>query len=181
MIHCSTAVERHRADGSMNGPGILCFLSLTLPYLTLSCNFSKEVSVTVTSVRNKSSVDGCHNISSNEYNCQPLQRALEMVSTWQDECTLFKLQLAASASHYIFRPVIVRASVHITSTSNTEIPLVSCKFNAAKFYNNTGGLHTLYLNKSESVRFSLVNFQKCPLPIRIYQSNYVEINTSSFR
>ena len=156
----------------------ISLISFAASYKTCN-NFKYELSIAVLPSSNASG--RCLNYAQNEFKCHGLQAALETISEWQEDCSLFTAELAPTL-HYITWPVNITASVHFTSnTTEGLLATVSCNFDAAKFTDETGELHMLYFNQSDSVMFSNVKVEGCPLPIRIDQVNIAKIEGSLFK
>ena len=111
------------------------------------------------------------------YNCPSLQAALKLTVKDTKVCNYFVINLQ-SGVHLITEPIITNTSVSIIGNGAVEIV---CQFDAEQFYNQTGHLHSLYFNTSSSVIFENINFDYCPLPIRIFEADNVVIVNSSFR
>ena len=111
------------------------------------------------------------------YNCPTLQAALELTMKDTKACNYFVINLQ-SGVHLITEPIVTNTSVSIIGNGAVEIV---CQFDAEQFYTQTGNIHSLYFNTSGSVIFENINFDHCPLPIRIFEADNVVIVNSSFR
>ena len=111
------------------------------------------------------------------YNCSTLQAALNFTMKDTEVCNYFVVNIQ-SGVHLITEPIVTNSSVSIIGNGAVEIV---CQFDAEQFYTQTGNLHSLYFNKSGSVIFENINFDHCPLPIRIFKADNVVIVNSSFR
>ena len=111
------------------------------------------------------------------YNCSNLQAALNLTMKDTKVCNYFVINLQ-SGVYLITEPIVTNASVSIIGNGAVEI---ICQFDAKRFYTQTGHLHSLYFNTSGSVIFENINFDHCPLSIRIFEANNVVIVNSSFR
>ena len=120
---------------------------------------------------------GCSNTTSDSYSCRSLQNGLELIAGTHD-CVMYTIELETGI-HYIIKPVVTDASVHLLS--NSESSSVTCDFDAETVYNQTGGLHTVYFNRSQSVSFTNIIFDDCPLPLRLFAVNNVLVENSTFR
>ena len=89
-------------------------------------------------------------------------------------CNYFVINLQ-SGVHLITEPIVTNASVSIIGNGAVQ---VVCQFDTD---NQTGNLHSLYFNRADSISFENVNFEYCPLPIRIFEADNVVIINSSFR
>ena len=138
-----------------------------------------DISITVDSTDD---IIGCQNINSTSYKCSSLQDALEMLnstSSSQESPILFNIELESNRVHYITRPILTNASVHIVSSTdpNGVMAVVTCRYVADSSY----GFHTIYFDQSPSVVLSGIDFLSCPLPIRMFQVNNITVEYSSFR
>ena len=120
---------------------------------------------------------GCSNTTSDSYSCHSLQNGLELIAGTHD-CVMYTIELETGI-HYIIKPVVTDASVHLLS--NSESSSVTCDFDAETVYNQTGGLHTVYFNRSQFVSFTNIIFDDCPLPLRLFAVNNVLVENSTFR
>ena len=118
---------------------------------------------------------GCLNTTSDSYSCRSLQEGLELIAGTHD-CVMYIIELETGI-HYIIKPVVTDASVHLLSNGESS-PVITCDFDV---YNQTGGLHTVYFNHSQSVSFTNIIFDYCPLPLRLFAVNNVLVENSSFR
>ena len=118
----------------------------------------------------------CERVTARYYNCTSLQAALNLTMRNNEVCNYFVINLQ-SGVHLITEPIVTNASVSIIGDRAVEIV---CQFDA-ELYNQTGNLHSLYFNTSNCVNFENVNFDHCPLPIRIFEAEKVVIVNSSFR
>ena len=121
----------------------------------------------------------CTQETTNRYNCPSLQAALNLTMKNTEVCNYFVINLQ-SGVHLITEPIVTNASVNFSNIGNGAVEIV-CQFDAEQFYNQTGNLHSLYFNTSDSVIFENINFDHCPLPIRIFEADNVMIINSSFR
>ena len=121
---------------------------------------------------------GCSNTTSDSYSCHSLQEGLEMIAGTHD-CVVYTIELETGI-HHIIKPVVTDASVHLVSNSESS-SVVRCDFDAETVYNQTGGLHTVYFNRSQSVSFTNIIFNDCPLPLRLFAVNNVLVENSTFR
>ncbi len=149
--------------------------------LVLQSTIASQVNINVI-VGSNDTENNCQDISidNGSYWCSSLQDALELLkktSTPKGQVgdVLFIIELESSVIHYITDPVVItNTSVYITSYGDNQNALVLCEYVAK-------GLHTLYFNQSQSVLFSGVEFQGCPLPITILEADNVTIEYSIFR
>ena len=121
----------------------------------------------------------CSQETTDRYNCPTLQAALNLTMKNIEVCNYFVINLQ-SGVHLITEPIVTNASVNFSNIGNGAVEIV-CQFDAEQFYNQTGNLHSLYFNTSDSVVFENINFDHCPLPIRIFEADNVMIINSSFR
>ena len=122
--------------------------------------------------------EGCSKTTSDSYSCHSLQEGLELIAGTHD-CVMYTIELEAGV-HHIIKPVITDASVHLVSNSESS-SVVTCDFDAETVYNQTGGLHTVYFNRSRSVSFTNIIFADCSLPLRLFAVNNVLVENSTFR
>ena len=164
----------------------LFLCSLTPSAITFpngSCSFWIDFSVSSNTLGNHEPAQpsGCyHNktTSTESYNCSSLQDALKIIDELShSDCVQIELH---SGKHLITRPINTTASFRMRSFERNKT-VVYCGFNAEELYYQTGGVHTLYFNRSNSVVFSNVQFEACPLPIRVDRSGVVLVENSSFR
>ena len=118
----------------------------------------------------------CERVTERYYNCPSLQAALNLITRNNEVCNYFVINLK-SGVHLITKPIVTNASASIIGDGVVEIV---CQFDA-ELYIQTGNLHSLYFNTSYCVNFENVNFDHCPLPIRIFEAENVVILNSSFR
>ena len=121
---------------------------------------------------------GCLNTTSDSYSCHSLQEGLELIAGTHD-CVMYTIELETGI-HYIIKPVVTDASVHLLSNGESN-SVVTCDFDAETVYNQTGSLHTVYFNRSQSVSFTNIIFDDCPLPLRLFAVNNVLVENSTFR
>ena len=114
---------------------------------------------------------GCSNTTLDSYSCRSLQNELELIAGTHD-CVVYTIELETGI-HHIIKPVATDASVHLLS--NGESSSVTCDFDAET---STVGLHTVYFNHSQSVSFTNITFDHCPLPLRLFA---VLVENSTFR
>ena len=119
---------------------------------------------------------GCSNTTSDSYSCHSLQEGLELIAGTHD-CVMYTIELETGI-HHIIKPVVTDASVHLLSNSESS-SVVECDFDAVN--TQTGGLHTVYFNRSQSVSFTNIIFDHCPLPLRLFAVNNVLVENSTFR
>ena len=122
--------------------------------------------------------EGCSNTTMDSYSCYSLQEGLELIAGTND-CVMYTIELE-TGTHHIIKPVVTDASVHLLSNSESS-SVVTCDFDAETVYNQTGGLHTVYFNRSQSVSFTNIIFDHCPLPLRLFAVNNVLVENSIFR
>ena len=120
---------------------------------------------------------GCLNITSYSYSCRSLQNGLELIAGTHD-CEMYTIELETGI-HYIIKPVVTDASVHLLSNSESS-SVVTCDFDTVNTQ-TAGGLHTVYFNRSQSVSFTNIIFDDCPLPLRLFAVNNVLVENSIFR
>ena len=118
----------------------------------------------------------CERVTARYYNCPSLQAALNLTIKNTEVCNYFVINLQ-SGVHLITEPIVTNASVSIIGDGAVEIV---CQFDA-ELYIQTDNFHSLYFNISKRVNFENVNFDHCPLPIRIFEAENVVIVNSSFR
>ena len=121
---------------------------------------------------------GCSNTTSDSYSCHSLQNGLELIAGTND-CVVYTIELETGI-HHIIKPVVTDASVHLLSNRESS-SVVTCDFDTKTVYNQTGGLHTVYFNRSQSVSFTNIIFDDCPLPLRLFAVNNVNVENSTFR
>ena len=120
--------------------------------------------------------EGCLNTTLDSYSCHSLQNGLELIAGTHD-CVMYTIELETRI-HYIIKPVVTDASVHLLSISESS-SVIKCDFDAVN--TQTGGLHTVYFNRSQSVSFTNIIFDDCPLPLRLFAVNNVLVVNSTFR
>ena len=119
----------------------------------------------------------CRQETTIRYNCPSLQAALNFTMKDTKVCNYFVINLQTGL-HLIAEPIVSNASVRIIGNGVVQ---VVCQFDTERFDNQTGNLHSLYFDRADSISFENVNFEYCPLPIRIFEANNVVIINSSFR
>ena len=145
---------------------------------TLCCDH-KTIEIHIFIIQSVPVIDkGCSNTTSDSYSCHSLQEGLEMIAGTHD-CVVYTIELETGI-HHIIKPVVTDASVHLVSNSESS-SVVRCDFDAETVYNQTGGLHTVYFNRSQSVSFTNIIFNDCPLPLRLFAVNNVLVENSTFR
>ena len=163
---------------------LVCFDALLLiiaAYLIQYQVTASQIDISIT-VDSTDDIIGCQNINGTSYKCSSLQDALEMLnstSSSQESPILFNIELESNRVHYITRPILTNASVHIVSSTdpNGVMAVVTCRYVADSSY----GFHTIYFDQSPSVVFAGIEFHSCPLPIRMFQVNNITVEYSSFR
>ena len=113
----------------------------------------------------------CERVNGRYYNCPSLQAALNLTMKNIEVCNYFVINLQ-SGVHLITEPIITYAPVSIIGNGAVEIV---CQFNA-ELYNHTGNFHYLHFNTSNRVNFDNVNFDHCPIAIRIFEAEKVMSN-----
>ena len=153
-----------------------------------TCHSTREILIVVSTAYDVRGFECDRLHSGNVYECSSLQEAFTLLSSAQEACNHFTLQLEPIV-YYITRPIILSSSLSIQGSlsKNKKEPetVIYCTFDAETLTvpkdEETRGLHTLYFNQSDSVEFSNLVFGNCPLPIRIDQTHSVNIHHSSFR
>ena len=177
---------RHIPDISNNKPDMklviafLCIILCSCQVLS-DCVNGTEVILTVStsSTSNGTIANGCMAIGDDNFQCESLSSALDILQSSSDPCVSFTIELdTTDTAHYITRPITTNVSVHITSR-DMQSALVVCDYDVDVYLNETA--HTLYFNEAPSVAFTNVDFENCPLPFSIYKAENVTIRGSSFR
>ena len=159
---------------------VFLLILILVPLCKTTCGPMTVVNLNVTTKDGQQS--GCQSYTTDTYTCQRLQDALDLLKDKGSYDTWFNIDLGPG-THYITQPVITNASVSISSASLDvqQKAVVSCSYDAERFVNETGNLHSLYFDHPCSVSIVNVEFQSCPLPLRIDQAYNVTVERSFFR
>ena len=103
-----------------------------------------------------------------------LQSAIDMLnaSVPEDNCTLIQLP---PGTHYITVPRLLTTGVHLRGVADNVT--ISCSYNRSNVIED----YSWYFSHPRVVTFEDLNFEGCPLPIRVNAAQTVDIHNCSFR
>ena len=167
----------------MDCPAPLCvrvLLLLTcLRCARAGCSESEIVNVTLSIKEHSNGHGGCSswNTNSNHQLCSDLQSALDLLANnFLSECWDARIVLSLG-QNVVKKPVHLSTYSLLLIGSGPASTIVCQKFECE----STAGQHSLYFNRSHSVRLENLSSEGCPCPFRFDRVVNVSVRGSSFR
>lgn len=169
-----TYVLTHTHTHARTQAGMAFCVLISLHFVLL---FKLVHSATLTECPREMTVDvhsiqpGC---STQDNTCNSLQSAMDMLSTSPPEgnCTLVRLP---PGTHYITVPRRLTTGIHLRGMADNVT--ISCSYNRSNVMED----YSWYFSHPRVVMFEGLNFEDCPLPIRINAAGTVDIHNCLFR